>query len=122
MTTDERLQISRNRKGITQSQLAELIGTDNNTVSRWERDILGIKTENLKKIAVALNISLSYLLGEKEEPERYPGLVKFLEESLKASPPTPENSRQRSCSTASTTTSFAKPTNFFVIRNNSGTC
>lgn len=38
-TTAERIKQLRKKKGISQSELAEVIGVKNNTVSTWERGI-----------------------------------------------------------------------------------
>ena len=62
---------------ITQNKLGELIGTDGNTVSRWERGVMEIKVEAAFRIAVALNVSVAFLLGETEDPKRYPPTTLF---------------------------------------------
>jgi transcriptional regulator with XRE-family HTH domain len=66
VTIGNRIQTARKRAGISQIKLAELIGTDSNTISRWERDIVKMKAEKMVNIAVALNTSVAYLLGEEE--------------------------------------------------------
>jgi phage repressor protein C with HTH and peptisase S24 domain len=52
--------------------LAITIGVDNNTVSRWERDLFRTTGDYVPKIAAALNTSVAYLLGETNDPTRYP--------------------------------------------------
>ena len=68
MKIGERVRLLREKSGMTQADLANLVDTDGNTVSRWERNKLGVRSENLKKLAAALNTSITYLLGETDEP------------------------------------------------------
>ena len=70
MSLGERIRKSRNLAGLSQSQLGDRIETDANTISRWERDSISPKVETIIKIAHALNTSVSYLLGETDDPVR----------------------------------------------------
>lgn len=49
---------SRNARRITQEQLALLIGTSQDRVSRWERGLCRPEVEYLAKIAVHLKVSI----------------------------------------------------------------
>jgi transcriptional regulator with XRE-family HTH domain len=69
MKIGERVRLLREKLGITQANLANLVDTDGNTVSRWERNKLGVRAENLSKLSVALNTTVAYLLGETEVSE-----------------------------------------------------
>jgi len=71
----ERIRKSRNMAGLSQSQLGDRIETDANTISRWERDSISPKAETIIKIAQALNTSVSYLLGETDDPARPSSLL-----------------------------------------------
>ena len=48
-----------------------MVGSDGNTVSRWELDKLGMGNEYVLKLAQALDTSTAYLLGETDDPKRY---------------------------------------------------
>ena len=71
MNVAQRIRSARERVGMSQSRLAAMIGVDNNTVSRWERELYGVSSESIPKIAAALNTSVAYLMGETDDPVRY---------------------------------------------------
>jgi len=75
MTIGERIKISREKAGLTQNKLGELIGTDGNTISRWERGVMEIKAETISKIALALNISIAYIMRETDDPRPWQELT-----------------------------------------------
>jgi transcriptional regulator with XRE-family HTH domain len=54
----------RRARGISQKELGEKVELSLRMVSYYERDVNGPPVAVLKKIATALNISASYLLGE----------------------------------------------------------
>ncbi|MCE2281763.1 helix-turn-helix domain-containing protein [Streptococcus thermophilus] len=57
-----RLKQLRESKGITQKELAELVGMTNEAVSHWEK--YGFSSaDKLDKLASTFNVSISYLLG-----------------------------------------------------------
>ena len=72
MTLGDRIRELRMAKGLTQAQLGEMVDSDGNTVSRWERDKLGMRKEYVIKFAQALGTSADYLLGETDDPKRSP--------------------------------------------------
>lgn len=54
-------------KGMTQDELAELVGVKNSAIAKWENGrVSEIKRSNLKKLADALGISPVQLLGDVE--------------------------------------------------------
>lgn len=54
-------------KGLTQDELAELVGVKNSAVAKWETGrVSEIKRSNLKKLADALDIRPSQLIGDAE--------------------------------------------------------
>jgi transcriptional regulator with XRE-family HTH domain len=59
---------ARKGKNYTQTQLAETIGVHVITLSRWENEVRVPDGNDLQKLAVALNTSVSYLLGETADP------------------------------------------------------
>ena len=63
----ERLKALRKKAGITQPELANLIGVHETTIRRWEagNNGRGLNMDELKKIAQALNVSEDELLNGK---------------------------------------------------------
>jgi len=61
----------RMRKGkMTQSELAKELGTDQANISRWEKDPLSMRSENLIKIAMFFQVSIDELLGVDTKNEQ----------------------------------------------------
>lgn len=62
---------ARKARNWTQEQLAQAIGTTQQTINRWESGQTEPKVSDLQKISNALGITLSFLLGldEIEESE-----------------------------------------------------
>ena len=50
--------------GMSQRELAQLIGVDQSAVARWETDKNGARIANLKRVAAVLNCSVSDLLDD----------------------------------------------------------
>jgi transcriptional regulator with XRE-family HTH domain len=68
MNTGERLRGLRMNMKLTQAQFGELLGTDGNTVSRWERGVLDIGKKRMRNIAAAISTTVAYLIGETDDP------------------------------------------------------
>ncbi|MDR1472868.1 MAG: helix-turn-helix domain-containing protein [Synergistaceae bacterium] len=66
--TGQRIKKLRNNLGVTQVQLSVKLGVANDTVSRWERGALKISRDNLISLAALLKTSVSFLLGETDDP------------------------------------------------------
>lgn len=62
----EKLRALRLQKGLTQVQLAEMVGISNNLYNKYEKKDVRPPYETLVKLASALNTSLSVLLDEIE--------------------------------------------------------
>lgn len=60
----EKLRALRLKKGLTQVQLAEMVGISNNLYNKYEKKDVRPPYETLVKLASALNTSLSVLLDE----------------------------------------------------------
>ena len=72
-----RIEERRESLGLTQEDLARIVGVAKSTVSRWESGgIMEIKQKRLPSLARTLNTSVSYLLGLTEDPEPQPMLTK----------------------------------------------
>lgn len=65
----ERITSARKKAGLTQEQLASAIGVKRAVVSKYETGTIEPSISQLQKIAKALNVSLSYLLGISGAPE-----------------------------------------------------
>ena len=65
---NENLRIARERKGISQKDLAESIGVAKSTYSLYESGNREPGVPTIKKIADVLNVSADELLGIKIEP------------------------------------------------------
>jgi transcriptional regulator with XRE-family HTH domain len=76
MDMDERLREARERRGMTQGELAAKLGVSTTTVTLWEnrKNPRKIGTKYLKKVADALEIRVSELLGEVEQKPQ-PGIT-----------------------------------------------
>ena len=62
MYYNDRLIIIRQKRGLTQKQLSELIGIRQQQYARYEQGINIMPVTILYKICIALNISADYLL------------------------------------------------------------
>ena len=56
------IQAARERAGLTQDKLSELVGVSTNHLSAIERGVYGISLDNLRKICRLLNVSADYIL------------------------------------------------------------
>ncbi|MCA0455696.1 MAG: helix-turn-helix domain-containing protein [Chloroflexi bacterium] len=61
-----RLAAARDKKGLSQAALAELVNTNSNQVSRWEIGENDPKSSFVVKLADALETSTDYLLGRTD--------------------------------------------------------
>ncbi len=60
----------RKLRGLTQSELAELINVSEKTISSWEVDRTEPNMEAVENLSVALGVSKSELVGEEMTEER----------------------------------------------------
>lgn len=63
MAAGERVRVAREAAGISQKSLADKIGVSEYTIIRLEKGRRSAKSDELEKIATALNVPLSYLVG-----------------------------------------------------------
>ena len=75
MSMGERIRMLRETKHLKQSELAEIIGNDSNTISRWEHNKIGIGSAYIMKLAQALDTSADYLLGKTDDSSPVSGIV-----------------------------------------------
>jgi transcriptional regulator with XRE-family HTH domain len=64
----DRLRNAREKKGLSQAQLAERAGFQPSAISHFESGRRSPSFENLNKLADALGVTIDYLLGRIEEP------------------------------------------------------
>lgn len=68
MSYGERIRAVREARMLTQYELGLILGTRENSISRWERDDLTPKVATLVNVSVALGCALDYLAGISENP------------------------------------------------------
>lgn len=69
MKLDEKLVYLRKEKGLTQLELAEAVKVSRQAVSKWESGGSIPSTENLSCLSKLYDVSVDYLLNEREERE-----------------------------------------------------
>lgn len=67
MTTGEKIAKCRREQGLTQTELAELMGVTRQAVSRWESDAAFPETDKLIKLSKVFGCSTDWLLNYNEE-------------------------------------------------------
>jgi len=65
----KRLVMFRERKGFSQSQLAEAMDVSQGSVARWEQRSVAMPPEQMLQLAKVLGVSVIELLGEGEVPK-----------------------------------------------------
>lgn len=60
---NQRIRILRQARGLSQVELARILGVTKQSVSNWENDNIQPSIEMLKKIAQTFGVSADYLLG-----------------------------------------------------------
>ncbi|MDE5866348.1 MAG: helix-turn-helix domain-containing protein [Lachnospiraceae bacterium] len=64
MTTGKKLALLREKKGITQEKLSEILNVSRQSVSRWETDISFPETDKLIILSKYFECSIDFLLNE----------------------------------------------------------
>ena len=67
----DKLKELRVKSGLTQSELAEKSGVTVASLSRWENGTRSPRQIDVEKITSALGVSVSYLMGETDDPKRF---------------------------------------------------
>ena len=86
MTFGEKLKKIRTDKGLSQDELAEILGTSKQVISRYETNQRVPKVTVVSDYAQKLNVSLTYLLNNNEVdepidiPPNFPARLKYLRE------------------------------------------
>lgn len=74
MTIGQRIKVARNAAGITQGDLGKRMGVSGSAIAQYETDNRNPKIETLQRIADALGVTPTYLIGYDEKiikPEQY---------------------------------------------------
>ncbi|WP_349551191.1 helix-turn-helix domain-containing protein [Leuconostoc pseudomesenteroides] len=81
--TAERIQTLRQQKKLTQSELADLVGTTRVTIGRIERDINKPSIGMLSLIADALDTTMDYLQGKTNDSRPYKSMNDIVHSSFR---------------------------------------
>jgi ribosome-binding protein aMBF1 (putative translation factor) len=65
-----RVRLARVSRDLTQDEVAQRAGVTRNFVSAIERGVQGVDAWRMNKLAGALGVSLSWLLGHSDSPDR----------------------------------------------------
>lgn len=68
----ERIRSLRTDRGLSQRQVAEMLGVKQNTYSQYEIGVLNYPIDVLIKLARFYNTSIDYLLDLTDDPAPYP--------------------------------------------------
>jgi transcriptional regulator with XRE-family HTH domain len=72
MTIGDRIKALRERKGLTQDELAKFIDSTKQTIHKYENNIVtNIPSDKIEKIAQVLNTSPAYLMGWVDDDEAF---------------------------------------------------
>lgn len=71
MTFGERLRNARKNKGLTQKQLADLIGAKHNSISDWENNKNRPDPDTIEYICGALEIPVSHLFSDTVQSKNF---------------------------------------------------
>lgn len=63
----ERIKAAREKAGLTQTELGQMIGTTGVSIMRYEKGLRDVKQSTISKIAEKLNVSPAYLMGWTDE-------------------------------------------------------
>lgn len=74
---ESRIKQLRENRGLIQEILASELGITRQMLSKYERDVLCIKVDVLKKIAEYFNVTTDYLLGISEVKRDLQGQMKM---------------------------------------------
>lgn len=70
MNLFKRMRDLRIDRDMTQADIAELLGTTNQQVSKWETGVQMMGVDKYIKLAIHYNVSMDYLLGLIDTPRK----------------------------------------------------
>ena len=71
----KRLKEARNRKGLTQEEVARRLGVTRSVIARYESGLNDPSTEKLTMLAEMYGVSVDYLLGRTNDPHLHTAAV-----------------------------------------------
>ena len=74
MTIARRIQKARTKQGLSQAQLAGMVGVSRGACGQWESGISQPSVEKLSKLAVLLEIAFEWLTTERGDMEYIPAI------------------------------------------------
>ena len=80
---DKRIAELRKAKNISQEELADILNTSRQAISKWERGESTPDIDRLKDLASFFNVSIDYLLGYDMQANSLNGFLDVLEKSNK---------------------------------------
>ena len=76
MTKGEKIRHLREQKGLTQTELAEIVKTSKQNIYKYETGkITNIPSDMIEKLCAALGVSPSYLMGWGETEKESPAVI-----------------------------------------------
>jgi len=102
-TLGERLSAVRERRGLTQGEVARRIGLPQQAISRLERgEREHVRSDVLARLAIALDVSADVLLGLRDIPtsEAAPSATRPREDSHETRPPAKRQRPRQAASVA----------------------
>ena len=70
MKVEEKIKELREEAGLTQEQLAEMLGVQRNTIWRWENQRANLSPENRGKLSEIFNVAPSNFIIKKEKNDK----------------------------------------------------
>jgi len=74
MNIGDRIRKKRKEKNLTQSELGKLVNVSSQVISNWERGYTGLSHDDIAKLAIALDVSTDFLLGN-DSKDKLPELT-----------------------------------------------
>ena len=66
MTVGDKIKAARKEAGMTQAELAKLLGIAGPTLAQWETNVRNPKLRTLAQLAAGLNCSIFYLMDDED--------------------------------------------------------
>ena len=91
----QRIIAARKNLGLTQTQLAEALNVNQQTITFWEREANAPRAEVLPKMAEVLNVSIDYLLTGATPKKKKPGPDNKIDKTINELSELPKNERNK---------------------------
>ncbi len=91
----ERLFRVRVEAGLSQQQLADKLSLSQRAYAYWERHPVALRPDQLEQLAAVLNVSISDLIGEREEKKRGTGPTGKMKQLFEQASTLPRHHQQK---------------------------